>query len=73
MLLNNKLRHREKKSSIDWLERKLKDVLMRHTLRILEMIFKLKRWKRDIDRVRKMLKKRRPDKDKSFKLPRTIN
>jgi len=41
--------------------------------RILEMIFRLKKWKRDLDRARETLKKRRLDKDKSFKLPRTIN
>ncbi len=48
-------------------------MLIWHMSKILEMIFRLKRWKRDIDRVRKTLKKRRPDKDKSYKLLKTNN
>ena len=72
-LSNNKLRPKEKRSSIDWHRRKLRDAPTWSTSRTLEIICKSRRWKKDIGRPKETPKIRRSDRDKSCKLPRTIN
>jgi len=48
-------------------------VLTKNLLRTLETIFKLRKWRKDIDRLREMPKIRRLDRNKSCRLRRTIN
>jgi hypothetical protein len=42
-------------------------------LRTSEMIFKYKKWKRNIDKLKEMKQKRDKDKKRSYKLRKTIN